>query len=192
MYVLCMCRSCRTCEGQRTTFWGQFFLLPSGLQGSNSGHQVCCQALLPAELLCCLLLGLFVLGFFWFFKTEKPCLKTHQAGLELRNPPASASQVLGLKACATTPGLLGIFDNYFGLVQGKGTVCVCVRLCVYMCMYVCISVCICVCLCVILCVCVCAHLYVHLCVYVLFPKLFLASHSQSSLTLQSRPLCWPH
>jgi hypothetical protein len=28
-----------------------------------------------------------------------------QAGLELRNPPASASQVLGLKACATTPGL---------------------------------------------------------------------------------------
>lgn len=58
--------------------------------------------------------------------------------------------------------------------------------------YVCISVCICVCLCVILCVCVCAHLYVHLCVYVLFPKLFLASHSQSSLTLQSRPLCWPH
>jgi hypothetical protein len=25
-----------------------------------------------------------------------------QAGLELRNPPASASQVLGLKLCATT------------------------------------------------------------------------------------------
>jgi hypothetical protein len=25
-----------------------------------------------------------------------------QAGLELRNPPASASQVVGLKACATT------------------------------------------------------------------------------------------
>jgi hypothetical protein len=29
-----------------------------------------------------------------------------QAGLELRNPPASASGVLGLKACATTPGIL--------------------------------------------------------------------------------------
>jgi hypothetical protein len=28
-----------------------------------------------------------------------------QAGLELRNPPASASQVLGLKACATTTRL---------------------------------------------------------------------------------------
>jgi hypothetical protein len=27
-----------------------------------------------------------------------------QVGLELRNPPASASRVLGLKACATTPG----------------------------------------------------------------------------------------
>ena len=35
------------------------------------------------------------------------CFGTHsvdQAGLELRNSPASASQVLGLKACATTPG----------------------------------------------------------------------------------------
>jgi hypothetical protein len=34
------------------------------------------------------------------------CPGTHfvdQAGLELRNPSASASQVLGLKACATTP-----------------------------------------------------------------------------------------
>jgi hypothetical protein len=27
-----------------------------------------------------------------------------QAGLELRNPPASASRVLGIKACATMPG----------------------------------------------------------------------------------------
>jgi hypothetical protein len=27
-----------------------------------------------------------------------------QAGLKLRNLPASASQMLGLKACATTPG----------------------------------------------------------------------------------------
>jgi hypothetical protein len=35
------------------------------------------------------------------------CPGTHsvdQAGLKLRNPPASASEVLGLKACATTPG----------------------------------------------------------------------------------------
>jgi hypothetical protein len=35
------------------------------------------------------------------------CPGTHfvdQAGLELRNLPASASQVLGLKACVTTPG----------------------------------------------------------------------------------------
>jgi hypothetical protein len=35
------------------------------------------------------------------------CPGTHsvdRAGLELRNPPASASQVLGLKACATMPG----------------------------------------------------------------------------------------
>jgi hypothetical protein len=36
------------------------------------------------------------------------CPETHfvdQAGLELRNSSASASQVLGLKACATTHGL---------------------------------------------------------------------------------------
>ena len=35
------------------------------------------------------------------------CPGTHfvdQAGLKLRNLPASASHVLGLKACATTPG----------------------------------------------------------------------------------------
>jgi hypothetical protein len=40
------------------------------------------------------------------------CPGTHfvdQAGLELRNPPASASQVLGLKACTTTPGQEGGF-----------------------------------------------------------------------------------
>jgi hypothetical protein len=33
-----------------------------------------------------------------------------QAGLELRNPPASASQVLGLKACATTARQEGHFQ----------------------------------------------------------------------------------
>jgi hypothetical protein len=39
------------------------------------------------------------------------CPGTHsvdQAGLELRNLPASASQVLGLKVCATTPGIIAI------------------------------------------------------------------------------------
>ena len=40
------------------------------------------------------------------------CPGTHsvdQAGLELRNLPASASWVLGLKACATTPGNKELF-----------------------------------------------------------------------------------
>jgi hypothetical protein len=56
---------------------------------------------------------LFVLGFlfFGFFFQDRVslcspgCPGTHfvdQAGLKLRNLPASASQVLGLKACATT------------------------------------------------------------------------------------------
>jgi hypothetical protein len=51
---------------------------------------------------------------FFFFRDRVSlcspgCPGTHsvdQAGLELRNPLASASRVLGLKACATTPGLL--------------------------------------------------------------------------------------
>jgi hypothetical protein len=42
------------------------------------------------------------------------CPGTHsvdQAGFELRNPPASASQVLELKACATTARLKYYFLN---------------------------------------------------------------------------------
>jgi hypothetical protein len=58
-----------------------------------------------------LIFFLFVCLFFCFgFEAGFLCVAlgcpgTHsvdQAGLELRNPPASASQVLGLKACATT------------------------------------------------------------------------------------------
>jgi hypothetical protein len=56
------------------------------------------------------LLGFFVFVFvFYFFRDRVSlcslgCPGTHsvdQAGLEFRNLPASASQVLGLKACAT-------------------------------------------------------------------------------------------
>jgi hypothetical protein len=45
---------------------------------------------------------------FWFGFWDRVSLysSVDQAGLELRNPPAStsASQVLGLKVCATTAG----------------------------------------------------------------------------------------
>jgi hypothetical protein len=58
----------------------------------------------------------FVLFCFCFLETgflcSPGCPGTHavdQAGLKLRNSPASASRVLGLKACATTPG----FCSYF-------------------------------------------------------------------------------
>jgi hypothetical protein len=50
-----------------------------------------------------LLLFLFL---FCFFLYSPGCPGTHsvdQDGLELRNPPASASRVLGLKVCTTTP-----------------------------------------------------------------------------------------
>jgi hypothetical protein len=52
--------------------------------------------------------------FFWFWVFETGFLCVDQAGLELRNPPASASQVLGLKACATTAGFhMHILKNLF-------------------------------------------------------------------------------
>jgi hypothetical protein len=60
-----------------------------------------------------LVFGFFVLFCFVFVFRDRVslcspgCPGTHsvdQAGLELRNPPASASQVLGLKVCATMPG----------------------------------------------------------------------------------------
>jgi hypothetical protein len=43
------------------------------------------------------------------------CPGTHsvdQAGLKFRNPPASVSQVLGLKACTTTPGFVNTFNTH--------------------------------------------------------------------------------
>jgi hypothetical protein len=46
------------------------------------------------------------------------CPETHsvdQAGLELRNLPASASQVLGLKVCTTTPGSACFLSFFFFL-----------------------------------------------------------------------------
>lgn len=37
-------------------------------------------------------------------------LSVYQAGLKLRDPPASSSQVLGLKSCTTTAGLHFFFN----------------------------------------------------------------------------------
>jgi hypothetical protein len=62
---------------------------------------------------CLFVFCLFLFLFFVFLSRDTVslcspgCPGTHfvdQAGLELRNPPASASRVLGLKVCATTPG----------------------------------------------------------------------------------------
>jgi hypothetical protein len=67
----------------------------------------------------CFVLFCFVLFCFCFvFRVRVSlcslgCPGTHsedQAGLKLRNPPASASQVLGLKACATTAQQHDSFD----------------------------------------------------------------------------------
>jgi hypothetical protein len=63
-----------------------------------------------------ILFFLFIYLFIYFWDRVSLCSPgcpgTHsvtQAGLELRNSPASASQVLGLKVCATTPGYLLIY-----------------------------------------------------------------------------------
>jgi hypothetical protein len=65
--------------------------------------------------LCSLLLFLLFVCLFVFVFQDRVslcipgCPGTHsvdQAGFELRNSPASASQVLGLQACATTARLL--------------------------------------------------------------------------------------
>jgi hypothetical protein len=67
------------------------------------------------------MLALFHVCFFLDFRDRVSlcspgCPGTHfvdQAGLELRNSPASASRVLGLKVCATMPGLVFFFIGYF-------------------------------------------------------------------------------
>jgi hypothetical protein len=90
--------------------WGKLWKMKALKQERGSSY---------LSLICCVQtfyqLGSFFLWFFFFFfffwDRVSLCSPgypgTHfvaQAGLELRNPPASASQVLGLKACATTPG----------------------------------------------------------------------------------------
>jgi hypothetical protein len=55
----------------------------------------------------CFCFCFFWFGLVWFFETGFLCIAL--AVLELRNPPASASRVLELKACATTTQLKKIF-----------------------------------------------------------------------------------
>jgi hypothetical protein len=61
---------------------------------------------------------ILIFFFFWFFETGFLCValavlehSVDQAGLELRNLPASASRVLVLKACTTMPGLKILIFN---------------------------------------------------------------------------------
>jgi hypothetical protein len=69
----------------------------------------------------------FVFCFVLFFRDRvflysPGCPGTHfvdQAGLEIRNLPASASRVLGLKACATTPGFSQGFYSCTNIMTKK-------------------------------------------------------------------------
>jgi hypothetical protein len=65
----------------------------------------------------------FILFLFLFFLTQgfSGCLGTHfvdQADLELRNSPASASQVLGLKAWPPPPGWVITFKAFLFYYRG--------------------------------------------------------------------------
>jgi hypothetical protein len=106
-------------HGQRTLC---FFLLSKG-----SRNPFCCSVpfkiliLLSSDeseihtisfLFFSLSLSFFLFCSFFVF-CSPGCPGTHfvdQVGLKLRNLPASASQVLGLKACVTTPGTISFLE----------------------------------------------------------------------------------
>jgi hypothetical protein len=81
-----------------------------------------------------LFIYLFIYLIFWVFRDRVSlyspgCPGTHsvdQAGLELRNPPASASQVLGLKMCATMPGSVFKLRKIYSKLQLVESVCRCI------------------------------------------------------------------
>jgi hypothetical protein len=97
VYLLSLLSDCVSCLIQRS------------LLNWSYGFFVC--------LFACLLACLFVLDFVQdrLSLYTSGCPRTHsvdQAGLKCRNPPASASQVLGFKACTTTVCLVLSFEKY--------------------------------------------------------------------------------
>jgi hypothetical protein len=111
-YVTCALFLGLRCQGGLIYMWNGLGALPlcdwwpQSLGGEGSG---------TASDMFPFLCSLFVCLFDWLFVFQDRvslcspgCPGTHsvdQAGLELRNLPASASQVLGLKACTTTARL---------------------------------------------------------------------------------------
>jgi hypothetical protein len=90
------------------------------------------------------------------------CPGTHsvdQADLDLRNLPTSASQVLGLKVCATAARLVRMFVFMYVCIH----VCVCMCTCVSA--YVCVHMCEFLCVCMYVFMCVCGGTFSSACVY---------------------------
>jgi hypothetical protein len=105
--TVCVCRSV-----DNSVVTGSLFHISVGSRDGTWVTGLLGQGSLPTEPSCWPIYFsfLFVCLFCFVFRDRVSlcspgCLRTHfvdQASLELRNPPASASQMLGLKACTTT------------------------------------------------------------------------------------------
>ena len=92
--------------------------------------------------------GLVWFGLVWFFETEVLCPRTHsvdQVGFELRNPPASASQVLGFKVRATTPSWKTVLKGAES-IPGEDIESYSLAI-IHMYLHMCMCACVCVCGC---------------------------------------------
>jgi hypothetical protein len=123
LFILCMWAHCLGLQTHQKRAWDPIIdgcEPPCGCWELNSGPLEEQSVLLTTEpslqpcssFFVCLFCFVFV--FIWDRVSlySPGCPGTHfvdQAGLELRNPAASASQVLGLKACATRSGCFSFF-----------------------------------------------------------------------------------
>jgi hypothetical protein len=115
---VCMCTTYYVSYVRGQSVGASFLLPPCGLQGYRSSLALSSTSFTCWDVYTC---HLILLSLWWVFLLvvvvvfcflwdrvslcSPGCPATHsvdQVGLEPRNPPASASQVLGLKACATT------------------------------------------------------------------------------------------
>jgi hypothetical protein len=117
-------RVCLICTSLMTKDVEYFFRSFSAIQDSSVGNSLfssVCQGIFCLFVFC---FCFFVCFVFWdrVSMYSPGCSGTHfvvHAGLELRNLPASASQVLGLKAYATRPGCMPVLIVLFVFLESS-------------------------------------------------------------------------